>query len=72
MNTTIERYINSINTFDSMNFDGEVKKDFSFCGDGQGDFEEICRSAPKQVVKEYIKYCEEQIKLAKLYLKTYE
>lgn len=67
---TIERYINSISTFDALTPDGEMKTTFSFYGDGCGDFEETADSAPKQVVKEYIKYCQEQIRLSKLYLET--
>ena len=70
MNSEIERYINSIQTYDSLTMDGDVKTKFTFYGDGAGDFEEICDSAPEQIVKEYIKYCKDQIQLAKLYLKT--
>ena len=41
---------------------------FKFFGDGEGDYGEAGDSATEECLKDYIKYCETQIKHAKEYL----
>jgi hypothetical protein len=67
----IREYINSISKYKEYSF--VTYKDetaFRFFGDGQGDSEEIGNSATKEVVENYILDCQEQIEIAKEYLKT--
>jgi len=71
MNRPIEKYLNYIEVCDITNFD-ETKRTFSFFGDGKGDWENIGNCTRKEVIKNYINDCREQIKLAKEYLKTIE
>ena len=69
MKDQIEDYINSIKLSKrySHNLFEEVD-DWTFMGDGEGDFEELAHSASISTVGGYIKHCENQIELAKKYL----
>lgn len=40
---------------------------FTFTGDGAGDFAERAEEATLEVIENYVKYCEQQIELAKEY-----
>ncbi len=68
MKRVLTKYINSIKT--GYSYDDEYNKilNFTFYGDGEGDFEEIADEAELEIVRGYIEYCEEQIKLAKVYI----
>lgn len=60
----ISKWINKISKFHDV-YDNTKWMIF---GDGMGDFEECEDSASVECCLDYIKYCEEQIKLTKEYL----
>lgn len=60
----ITRYINRISVTNNINSEGTSIKQFYIYGDGCGDFEEYFDSATNECLKDYIKYCKDQIKLA--------
>jgi hypothetical protein len=65
----IKDYISSISKrkeFSKVTFDDKII--YRFVGDGCGDFEEVSDSATVEVVKSYINYCKDQIKIAEDYL----
>ena len=71
MTNKIDKYINEIRLEkicnDTTNY--EEKEIFSFLGNGEGDWIEIAKETTKECLENYIKYCQEQIELAKRYLK---
>jgi hypothetical protein len=69
----ITRYINKISTINATNYiTGDTTTEYSFYGDGNGDFEDIENDATEETLKDYIEFCREQIKIAKEYLKIKE
>lgn len=65
MRRSIQRYINRIQVWRNPIND---KDEWSFYGDGQGDFEEICNYSSKTFVLEYIEHLKYQQELAKRYI----
>jgi hypothetical protein len=66
MSYIIDRFINEIKKEDLLNNYYEKLGDkYIFYGDGFGDFEERSDKTTKNCLENYIKDCEEQIKLAK-------
>lgn len=55
----IEQYINEIRVFE---------QDYSFYGDGSGDFEKIGTDTTLECLLDYISHCTDQIKLASNYI----
>ena len=69
----ISKWLNSIHThevFSVISCKDETVFTFRGDGDGDGDFEAISDSATTETLIEYIKHCEQQIKLAQQYLET--
>lgn len=65
MREEISNYINSIS------HDPNGRPEWTFCGDGSGDFEERSNHASKEAVLGYIKHCQNQINLALKYADIY-
>jgi hypothetical protein len=70
MKTKLEQYISSIRK--EVEYDYTKEKDvtdWTFYGDGEGDFEEVADNADPKIVQTYIEWCKKQIILAEEYLK---
>jgi len=72
MKNQLNRYINEISKRTIFDWNGKDVLEWTFRGDGFGDFEDMANSVKKELLPEYIESCKKQIELAEEYLSYLE